>query len=353
MVGFRVGIARGVAIRPSTRGIGVDVGPRGPAGPDGDGRVVHPSAFGPLTVYRPTRRKLAEIVVEGEHGFEGELRRLRREDEAASIARHEDELVHAHLRDPPSTRPAPAPVEPDATPREDRRRARRRAWPLRWRDRGLARRRAKARAKVDARTADAREAAQRRARQAELDAAREALAGNRPQSVLRTLEAAFAHTGVPAAAIDCDQDRVTVLVLAPAPEDIADRAPDRTPTGRPKLERRRTQAERDRLYATAVASRVLAGARIAFATTPGVRRAALVALRLAPQRTADVLFLGTLGRERLDEVHWAAIDPVELLATAADAPLASDGDGALRPLDLAGEPELAAVVADVQAALIG
>jgi hypothetical protein len=303
-------------------------------------------------VYRSERRTLAEIVAEGEHTFEGELRRLRRDDEAVSVARHEDELVHAHLRDPPATRPvslpAPAPVDRDAV----RRLARRRVSPLRWRERRRARDRADARADADARAAAAREADRRRARQDELDAAWDALATNHPESVLRTLEAAFAHTGVPGAAIDCDQDRVTVVVLAPAAGDVADRAPAHTPTGRAKL-KRRTPAEWDRVYAAAVASRVLAGARIAFATTPGVRRATLLALRLAPDTAAEVLFLGTLDRERLDDVEWAAIDPVELLAAAADAELAHDADGALRPLDLAGEPGLAAVVAEVRTALTG
>lgn len=288
---FGVGIARGVTIRPSTRGIGIEVQPRSPAGSNGDGRVVPGSAFGPLTVYRSARRTLAERVADWEHTFEGELRRLRHEDEAASIARHEDELVHAHLRCPG---PAPPPSPPRPAP--------------------------------DPAT----------------------LAATGPESVLRELELAFAHAGVPAAAVDCARNRLTVVVLAPAPDDIAAQAPGHTPTGRRKL-KARTQAQRDRLYALALASRVLASARIAFAAGPSMREAVLVALR----PPGEVLFLGKLGRGELEDVRWAEIDPVHLLAGLDRVRLALPGDGGLLPLDLADEPAVATLAREVGAALAG
>jgi hypothetical protein len=80
---------------------------------------------------------------------------------------------------------------------------------------------------------------ERAARQAEIDQDWEHLQANDPEPTMLALEQAFADNEAPAAPLNCEGNRVTILMRFQAAEAIVpERKPARTPTGKRTLKRR-------------------------------------------------------------------------------------------------------------------
>ena len=121
--------------------------------------------------------------------------------------------------------------------------------------------------------------ASRAAEQAKLDEEWERLGANDPELTLAVLEQAFADNEAPAAAIDCEGDRTTVVMQFAAPEAIVpERKPARTPTGKRTL-KKRTKTEINALYLQALGSNVLATVKEAFAVAPGTNVVQILVIR--------------------------------------------------------------------------
>jgi hypothetical protein len=193
--------------------------------------------------------------------------------------------------------------------------------------------------------------------QERLDNQWDLLNANDPDITLAALEQAFADNQAPAAAIDCDGPRTTVVMQFVTPEAIVpERKPARTPTGKPTL-KKRTKTEINALYLQALGSSVLATVKEAFAVAPGTDVVQILVIR----QESDKKHAG----------HWAAIyvgefdratfaaasgrrDPASSLTVAGDAVLNLKGQTeAVSPIALKDRPDLANVLAAVEQGLRG
>lgn len=174
--------------------------------------------------------------------------------------------------------------------------------------------------------------------------------------MLQALEAAFEDNESPAAAVNAEGARVSLVMLFDTTEVIPERKPGFTPTGRPTLQKR-TKSEINDLYAQALASQVLATVKEAFAVVPGIEEASLLVVRKDPrvEKASDfvsAIYAGTFSRSRLQRLNWGSLDPIEELLLVPDALLRRKGAaGEIAPLDLSNEPELRQVVDEVRRGL--
>ena len=301
---------------------------------------------------RSTKRSLS--------AYERELRRAQRqqeiaqpEHEIAKVAQTERELVSAHLEEfplaQPQQAPDPTPVDRSEILRDLRKEALSGISFFKRSERRAAREAADEPAEHAIRAEERRRAEEQAKEQARLDAAWQQLLNNEPQVVLSALEAAFEDNQAPAAPIDCQDDEVTVLMLYESPEMIPDNKPALTPAGKPTL-RKRNKTERNELYATSLASNVLATAKEAFAVAPGINRVIVMVARKdeSPQPERPVLYClycGSLERSRFDRIDWSSVDPLEEISNTPEALIERKGRAAeVVPLNLSDEPDLAAVL---------
>ena len=183
-----------------------------------------------------------------------------------------------------------------------------------------------------------------------------ALLANDSDAVLEALEAAFADNEAPAAAVNCVGAEVVAVMMAPALDLIPDQTPALTPTGKPTL-KRRTQRERNDLYVAHIASNVLATAKEALAAAPALEAVTILVVRreqaagLLADRAA-ALFCGTFPRRLLETARWDRMDLTRVLDEVPEGLFVRKGrSGDVQPLDLGKEPEIAQVLAQVNAGL--
>lgn len=161
--------------------------------------------------------------------------------------------------------------------------------------------------------------------QQRLDRGWQRLLHNEPSAVLSALTEAFDDHEAPAAAVGVIGAEVSLVTAVPG-----------------------VGALRGCHRATAIASHVLLTVRETFAVAPGLRSARVVALQHAggPPRVAPTL-AARLERARLSGVPWHRANALEILRESASELLT--GTATLAPLDLVGEPHLAAFLATVRA----
>jgi hypothetical protein len=189
--------------------------------------------------------------------------------------------------------------------------------------------------------------AARAAEQQGLDDAWERLKSNDPGVTLPALESAFADNESPAAAIDCEGSRTTVVMQFTPPEAIVpERKPARTPTGKRTL-KKRTKTEINELYLEALGSNVLATVREAFAVAPGTEVVQLLVTRLETDEKhagqLSAIYAGKFNRAGYESANPGA--PSRALALAPESMLNLKGKtGQVSPLDLKERPELTALL---------
>ncbi len=189
------------------------------------------------------------------------------------------------------------------------------------------------------------------AEQAELDRGWERLQANEPELTMLALEQAFADNEAPAAPLNCEGDRVTVLMQFQAPEAIVpERKPARTPTGKRTL-KKRTKTEINALYVEALGSNVLATVKEAFAVAPGTQVAQLLVVRreLDKKHAGELMaiYVGEFDRSSYESASGSR-DPGKALTLATDSELNLKGKTEqVAPLDLSQRPDLQTVLTQV------
>lgn len=196
--------------------------------------------------------------------------------------------------------------------------------------------------------------AARAAEQQALDDIWERLQANDPEVTLPALEAAFADNEAPAAAINCEGNRTTVVMRFSPPEAIVpERKPARTPTGKRTL-KKRTKTEINELYLEALGSNVLATVKETLAVAPGTEIVQLLVIR----RETDKKHAGQLAAIYAGEFNRAGYEsgkpsaPGRSLALAPESMLNLKGKTEqVAPLDLKERPDLDALLVELDAGL--
>jgi hypothetical protein len=195
-------------------------------------------------------------------------------------------------------------------------------------------------------------AEERASEQTSLDEEWQKLNANDPPVTLSVLEEAFADNEAPAAAIDCDGNRTTVVMQFVPPEAIVpERKPARTPTGKRTL-KKRTKTEINALYLKALGSNVLATVRETLAVAPGTDIVQMLVVR----RETDKKHAGGLAAIYVGEFDRASYtgtirtrDPGRALELATEAVLNLKGKTeSVSPIDLTGDEDLQLVLAAVE-----
>jgi hypothetical protein len=194
---------------------------------------------------------------------------------------------------------------------------------------------------------------QRRHLQAQLDERWRELLANEPDVVLATLTEAFEDNEAHAAAVAVDGDEVSVVVFVPGTDIVPDRLPSQTPAGNLSL-KKMTQSQSAGFYTTAVCGHVLATVREALTVAPGLASVRVASIRLGPPDVyghshPECLTAATFARVRLQGVEWSEVEsPAVFDQCATHVTMSMSGRvKQLEPVDLAGEPELAALVAAI------
>jgi hypothetical protein len=191
--------------------------------------------------------------------------------------------------------------------------------------------------------------------QKELDAAWAQLKGNDPEVTLPALEEAFADNEAPAAAINCEEDRTTIVMQFSPPEAIVpERKPARTPTGKRTL-KKRTKSEINALYAEALGSNVLATVKETFAVAPGTEVVQLLVIRRETdkKRTGELtaIYFGEFERASYEGAGGSR-DPLRSLTLATEAQLNLKGKTLqVSPLDLKERPDIETLLEDLDTSL--
>ena len=198
----------------------------------------------------------------------------------------------------------------------------------------------------------ARREAERRDGQVELDRGWERLRSNEPEVTLAALEQAFADNNAPAAPIDCDGDRTTVVMEFLTPEAIVpERKPARTPTGKRTL-KKRTKTEINELYLRALGSNVLATVKETLAVAPGTDVVQMLVIRReAGSEQPMAIYVGEFARSEFGSASGGR-DPARALELAGEAILTVKGrTGAVAPIDVSDRADLRNVLEQVASGL--
>jgi hypothetical protein len=350
-VGFRVRVAPGVRVSASSRGVRAAVAPRAPRVHVGSGRTGSSGGAGPFTLTSPgsrrrtssggTRTPLADL--------QRQTRAVERSPEIAQVRHIEQALTSPHL-DTFSTAertvvPVPAPLDVAEVTRELQAASVSSISWWRFRDRKAARRAAAESAPAFTAQREAANAAWHAAAQADADAQWSGLLANEPETVMAALEAAFEDNESPAAAIDCVDASVTVLIMFPSIDVVPTGKPAVTAAGTPTLHPR-TTTERNGLYLTALGSTVLATVREALSVGPALDDISVVVVRkdvetATAREHLAVIYAGRFLRHRMESLDWPRVSVVEELLLAPDALLHRRGAAKdIAPLDLDDQPGL-------------
>jgi hypothetical protein len=202
-----------------------------------------------------------------------------------------------------------------------------------------------------------RQLAVRAEEQDRLDEQWKRLNANDPDVALVALEQAFADNEAPAAAIDCDGPRTTVVMQFVPPEAIVpERKPARTPTGKPTL-KKRTKSEINTLYLQALGSNVLATVKEAFAVAPGTEVVQMLVVRHETSKAHEAelacIYVGEFDRATFAGASGSR-NPAVALSLSTEAVLNLKGKTeVVSPIALDGRPDLAGVIAAVARGLRG
>lgn len=218
------------------------------------------------------------------------------------------------------------------------------------------RRRAKASglAAAAARITEARAAAasEQAACQERLDRAWRALQANDHDTVLAALAAAFEDNGTHAAAVSARGAEAGIVAIIGGPQIVPERMAATTAAGNATT-KTTTKTAAASIYATAACSHLLHAVRVAFAAAPGLHGIRAAAVRASEpdgngHRRPECVLAAHFSRTAIDGVDWRS-DPVRIVETAATE-LASHVVGRAKewtPLDLAAEPDLAAMLGTI------
>lgn len=351
----------GVRIRVSKRGLRASVGPRIARVHFGGGRSGISSGLGPLGIYtslrsnRKSHRRRSKPQRRSSPGSASIAARQRamaqakrqaereaRDEQIRSLSQALVALISLHEQEfPPAMRPiAPPPPPPDeaAIRQYFVNHELSQVGALDLAGRRLAKKRAEALAQQAIAGEYQRLNEAHRGYQEELDRWWNALVNNDPGTVIQAVEDAFADNAVPAFPIDCEGDRLTVVVVAQPASFLPEKKPALTDAGRLTL-RAWSQTDRNDFYCTYLQSATAATVKEAMAIAPGINT--VTALVVRPRTDAP-------GDKSYEAVWCQTVVRVERDRTDEDYPnLAFNRAGRtkeVRALDLTDHPEVQAIL---------
>ncbi|CAM3845406.1 DUF4236 domain-containing protein [Mycobacterium frederiksbergense] len=371
--GMSFKLAPGVRIRVSSRGVRTSIGTRAARIHVGGGRTRISSGIGPVTMSNtlesgqprqpPRPRRRADLADLARHSAD-----IQRDEAIRSVLALEHDLLTLHLQDfPVATRPQlPTPEPPDAAAfiaaREQQAseglslfdRAKRREaqqWAM---DTG----------RLDAEMQHEQVRQHHAQQQQTLTQWWDNLIAHNETTVHEALEDAFDDNQSPAACIDVGTDLstaagiryATVLIVYGSADQVPEKQPTLTPTGKPTL-RKRTLSERNDFYVRALGSTVLATVKEGLAVAPSVTELRVVVLRRDPAAAdpsayLEWIYAARFPRAWVASMFWTTINPGEVLLQAPAAQLRRRGAaGHVAALPLDDEPGLGGIVDEVRASL--
>ena len=370
-MGFSVKIAPGVRIRASSHGIRAGIGPRVARVHVGSGRTGFSSGVGPVSFYtaaghkrrrpqsksgkRPPSAAALQRQAAAARRAQAEAEKVHEVRQLAAIF---NEILQLHRQEfAPVERPiAPPPSPPDEQEvRSRHEKAALHGIGLFQRSERAA---AKQRAAISARSELAARWQQAQAEaanwQAYLDDQWSRLLGNDLETVLATLTEAFEDNEAPAAAVGVDGAELFLVVLVPSESAVPERMPATTQVGNLTL-RKVPKGERSQLYGLLAAGHVLVTLREAFAVAPGIHAGRVIALRSGGQDVyggplLECLLAGRWERAAFDGVRWLDADAMAIMTGTASELVMNVKRGQILPVDLTREPEIAAVLANIDTA---
>lgn len=366
-MGFSVRVAKDVRISASPRGIRTSLGPRAARVHLGAGRPGVSTGAGRFTYWAPvsgpkksSRSSSGSASRTSIASYQRQLRDADKQGEIERIRDIESTLLSLHKEAfSPARRPKapePEPVDTNSIRRRVRKEELSSVSLFRFSERRAAKRRADEKAIRDIAEEKAKRLATTKQQQTELDREWSDFIANQPETVIAALETAFEDNQDPAAPVNCEGSRASIVILYPPQDFMPDKKPALTPTGRPTL-KRRNKTETSDLYARAVASTLLATVKEGFAVAPGLEQITTLVARKDsradhPQDYMAAIYAGTFSRDRIQRLDWEHIDALEEIYIAPDAMLKREGATAtLSPLDLSEEPELKAVMEQLKDSL--
>ena len=189
--------------------------------------------------------------------------------------------------------------------------------------------------------------------QEEMDAWWTQLLANEPGTVLEALEDAFEDNEAPAAAVGVSGNEVAVVVLAPELNVIPEKWPEITSAGNPSM-KPLAKGKRISFYNLLLLGQVLVTIRETFAVAAGMASVRIVLIRATSpnvygKKYVECLTAARFERKALEGVQWDIADAPTIFNDVASEKLFKQvgAAGELKPLDLSDEPELQALVAEV------
>ena len=336
-MGFSFRVAKGVRVYPSSRGISVGAGPvryYTRAGGGGRSRGATSTATRERQLRQQARLEEIQAVIELDRGL------------VEQCSKHKEEF--------PASQPPvpinPEPVDERALLKQLDQAALRGISTFKFGERRAAKQQARDQLEEAMEAEGRRRAHEAEEENAERTASWEQLLGNQPQAVLGALEAAFADNEAPAAAVNCERDRVDLLMRWPAVDHVVhERKSGVTPTGRPTM-KKRTKTEVAEFYLEAMSSNALATIKEAFAVAPGINEARLLVVRgredpAIGRMILEVLFFGLLTRAQLEQVNWERVHPTATFLSLADGRVGLKGKNKqLLAVDVSDDPEVKEVL---------
>ena len=189
--------------------------------------------------------------------------------------------------------------------------------------------------------------------QQDLDAWWAELLANHTEVVLEVLEEAFEDNEAPAAAVGVHGDEVVVVVLAPHFSVIPEKWPEMTPAGNPSL-KTLAKGKQISFYNNLLIGQVLVTVRETFAVAPAIQSVRIVLIRGSEpdaygKKHVECLAAARFERKALDGVQWDVADAITIFNDVASEKLFKQAGtaGELKTLDLRAEPDLQALLAEV------
>lgn len=336
-IGLSFRLAPGVRVRASSRGVRASIGPRAARVHVGSGRTRISSGVGPVTISSGVGgRRPSSTPGRAAATAQVQARADSRARQVAAVGAAERRLTQQHLEDFPTAVRAlvSVPREPSAESISVVARGLYReavaGIPV-WRraSRRSARQQADSEAVAVCERRHIGDVVAAQLQQARADEQWEALAAHHPLTVVTAVDEAFADNASRSTCVDAGTDAqaryVTVVVLFGGVELVPEQRPDLTPGGKPTL-RRRTKTDRNDVYATAIASTVIATAKEALAVAVAATEVRVLVVRPdSPSGRPVPVYAGTLQRATMTRTDWRAIDPLRLVMSTDDALMVRKG----------------------------
>lgn len=360
-MGFYFKLAPGVRIRASSRGLRASVGPRAARVHVGAGRAGISTGAGPVTLYHSVgggrRRRSSGPSRTSIAAYERQMRQAQKLEQARELMAAFEHILNMHREDftpvSPPIAPPPEPVDVGALRQRREREALQGIGVFQRSARAAARRQAEAAVSREVQYETSRREQEQAEVQRQLDAEWQRLLANDPDVVAGALTDAFEDNETFAAPVGVHGDEVALVVLAPPLDVVPERMPRTTAAGNLSLARL-NKTERNSYYAQLVCGHVLTTVREVLAVAPAIAWVRTAVIRLTPPsaygaRNVECILAALFTREAFHGVQWDFVSATTIVNDAsAELSIRQGATGELRPLDLAREPALAALVRAVE-----